>query len=67
MEFKDHSKTIRPLDIPTNPHDFYKDEGWISWVNWLGTGAIGYKNHEWLPFKDARKFARSLKLNSGKE
>ena len=27
----------RPADIPSNPNSVYKDTGWQSWEDWLGT------------------------------
>ena len=27
----------RPNDIPTSPNHAYKEKGWISWGDWLGT------------------------------
>jgi hypothetical protein len=36
------SKTL-PANIPVDPSQVYKDKGWISWGDWLGTGNIrGY-------------------------
>ena len=26
-----------PDNIPVLPHDVYKDSGWLSWGDWLGT------------------------------
>ncbi len=49
----------RPHNIPSRPHDSYGD-AWISWPDFLG-----YEpklNRRWLPFLEARSFARSLKL-----
>ena len=28
----------KPDDIPTHPRDAYLNDGWIDWINWLGTG-----------------------------
>jgi hypothetical protein len=33
-------KPKRPPDIPTNPSIAYKNQGWISWGDWFGTGVI---------------------------
>jgi hypothetical protein len=30
----------RPKDIPSNPHQIYKDSGWTGYGDWLGTGTI---------------------------
>jgi len=59
----------RPVDIPTSPRRVYKKE-WKGWGDFLGTGRIANQNYwkeKYVSFKDARKFARSLKLKSGRE
>jgi chorismate-pyruvate lyase len=48
-------------DIPTAARSIYADAGWVSWGDWLGT------EREWRSFKDARAFARSLKLKNTTE
>jgi superfamily II DNA or RNA helicase len=52
-----------PPDIPAGPDSVYPEE-WKNWADWLGhSRRIG----GWRSFKDARKYARSLKLRSHKE
>ena len=51
-----------PFEIPVNPADAYEE--WKSWSDFLGTGKH-VKGESYRSFKDARKFARSLKLESG--
>ena len=46
----------RPVNIPSNPSVIYKDCGWQGVKDWLGTKI--------LPFKQARKIARSLGLKN---
>ena len=36
-------KGTRPPDIPSNPERVYKDKGWISWPDWLGTSKASDK------------------------
>lgn len=60
-------KNDRPKDIPSNPNTEYKDAGWISWGDYLGTGNIAPQNRIFLPFKKARAYARSLKINGQAE
>jgi len=55
----------RPDDIPSSPQSVYKDNGWISWSDWLGTKNI--RENGWLSFEEARKFARSLGFKYSKE
>jgi len=55
----------KPNDIPVKPSDTYKNKGWKGWPDWLGTKRLSTKNIR--PFVQARKFARSLELNSEAE
>jgi superfamily II DNA or RNA helicase len=56
-----------PDDIPANPRQTYKNKGWKSWGDWLGTGRVADQYKTYRIFKYARAFARSLSLKSGKE
>ena len=56
-----------PTDIPLNANRTYKKSGWISLGDWLGTGNIAASKMVFRSFKEARKFARSLKLRSASE
>jgi hypothetical protein len=44
--------------MPERPHLEYKDKGWVSWEDWLGTAI---KFHD---FQTTRKFIHSLKLSN---
>ena len=57
-------KGALPQDIPTNPNRTYFNTGWIGIGDWLGTGTIAPRLREFLPFEQARAFARSLNLKS---
>ncbi|NUN63609.1 hypothetical protein HCU40_02345 [Pseudanabaena biceps] len=57
----------RPEDIPVDPFGVYKDQGWISWGDWLNTGSVASFNRVYLPFEEARTFARNLQLKNIKE
>ena len=54
----------KPIEIPTNPQNTYKDE-WIGVGDWLGTGKVA--QGDWMPFKEARAYIRKLKLKNKKE
>ena len=56
----------RPPDIPSHPELVYKDEGWLSWGDFLGFNE-GNVPAEWRPFEEARDYARSLGLKSQKK
>jgi hypothetical protein len=58
-EWREFAKSGRKSnDIPSTPHYVYADKGWVSWSDWLGTA------FEWRSFKEARSFARGLKLKT---
>jgi len=54
----------KPKDIPSNPDSVYKDEGWSSWGDFLGTKNIGPRLKNFKSFKEARQFVRSLGLRN---
>ncbi|MDA9982621.1 DEAD/DEAH box helicase family protein, partial [Gammaproteobacteria bacterium] len=67
-EWNEYAKSGQiPIDIPRNPSTAYQKLGWISWGDWLGTGYIADQHKIYMPFPEARRYVRSLKLQSGKE
>lgn len=54
----------KPEDIPNVPRIVYKEKGWVSWGEWLGTGRISNQKREFRAFVDAKKFIHSLKLKN---
>ena len=63
VEWNDYCKSAnKPDDIPTNPNTTYKNKGWISFGDWLGTGRVATKDIQFRDFESAREFVRSLKL-----
>jgi superfamily II DNA or RNA helicase len=65
--FKYARSKVLPLDIPIAPNQVYKDNGWKSWGDWIGTARIATQNIKFRPFENARAFARTLKLKNQKE
>ncbi len=60
-------KPRKPSDVPSTPSQVYKDSGWVSWGDWLGTGTIALYNRTYRPFTEARAWARGLGLRDVKE
>tara|TARA_B110000908_G_scaffold170447_1_gene230065 strand:- start:1342 stop:4659 length:3318 start_codon:yes stop_codon:yes gene_type:complete len=56
-----------PHYIPRTPQSSYKNKGWISWGDFLGTGKVSDNLKMYRSFKDARQFVRRLNLKSQKE
>ena len=57
----------RPPDIPGIPARVYKNNGWVSIGDWLGTGRIASQNMIYMPFDEALKFARSSEIKTAME
>ncbi len=57
----------KPDNIPTSPERTYLNQGWIGVGDWLGTGNIANQHKTYRSFDEAKRFATSLKLRSGKE
>jgi len=58
-----------PPNVPSDPLKVYKDGGWQGWGHWLGTGnqSTRAKREQFLPFDEALRVARQLRLVSQKE
>ena len=54
----------KPVNIPKTPNQVYKNKGWMSWGEWLGTGVIADKNKVFREFEEAKIFVQGLKLKS---
>jgi len=57
----------KPDDIPTTPDLVYKNKGWKSMGDWLGTGRIADQWKQYRNFNEAKKFIHSLGLKNQKE
>ena len=56
-----------PEDIPVAVARTYEDEGWQGFSDFLGTTNKHRDEYSWRPFEKAKKFARSLNLQSEME
>jgi ribosomal protein L30/L7E len=64
-EWRDYCKSgKKPPDIPNHAARTYAEAGWTDWGDWLGTGTVAPGSIPYRSFKDARAFARGLKLKS---
>ena len=54
----------KPNDIHPTPSRKYKNKGWTTWGEFLGTDNIYSQNKEFRSFNEAREFAQSLGLKS---
>ena len=57
----------RAHGVPSDPPKIHKDGGWQGWGHWLGTGNQNDQKQSLLPFDEALRVARSLRLASHKE
>ena len=54
----------RPDDIPAGPDQAYRNDGWLNWGEWLGTGTEATQLRRYRAFNSAREFVRQLGLRS---
>ena len=57
----------KPIDIPSNPSNTYRHNGWEGYGDWLGTGAIAARLRVYRSFSKARGFVKKLKLKGSSE
>ncbi len=57
----------KPNDIPFTVQRTYKNDGWLGFGHFLGTGRIAPHNYNYRDFKKARAFVRKLNLKNRKE
>ena len=57
----------KPDEIPSSPHQYYKNKGWISNGDWLGTSTVSHNKKVFLDYLEARKFVRKLNFNKQKD
>ncbi len=66
-EWLDYSKTKRASNIPASPDKTYKNNGWISWGEFLGNGNTSDNLREYLTYEDAKKYTHLLNIKSNRE
>ncbi len=54
----------RPDNIPSAPERVYKNKGWITLGDWLGTGNVAAQKKKFRSFSEAKKFVQSLGLKN---
>jgi len=54
-----------PLDIPADPQQVYKNKGWTTWGDFLGTGNIRMTDKKFLPWSEAKKEYKLLAKKYG--
>jgi hypothetical protein len=64
---KKRKSKILDSKFTSSPQRTYKNKGWISWGDYLGTNAFQSGQIFYLKFTEARNFARAQGLSSNKE
>lgn len=66
-EWRKYSKLdSKQENIPSSPEKVYKNKGWISWGDWLGTGTISVKeiSKKYWSYEKSKKFMHTLHLKN---
>jgi len=58
-------KGMLPSNIPADPNQTYRSNGWLGLGDWLGTGTVAPRLRQYQPFEQARYFVRGLGLRNG--
>jgi hypothetical protein len=57
----------KPKNIPSEPNLIYKENGFVSFQDWLGSDYTSNFNKEFLPFNESRNYIRTLNIKSETE
>ena len=58
----------KPSNIPSNPDVFYKNNGWISWYEWLShDNSWRSKKQEFLSYNDSKIFIKFMGLKTHRD
>lgn len=67
-EWREFCKNKRNDEIPSCPDLYYKDNGWISWSDWLGYNKIKLrKKPEYLSYNDAKEYIKKYNIKTSRE
>jgi hypothetical protein len=67
-EWREYCKSgKKPEDIPAHPYRTYADDGWINMADWLGAEIVATYQRQYMPFRKARAFVRSIGIKSQRE
>lgn len=62
-----HRRSPRPIDIPSNPHRTYRDRGWVSWGEFLGTGSVAVYDREFRAYAEARAYIQNVGIADSRQ
>ena len=57
----------RPSFIPSDPNQIYANKGWISWLEFLGTGNVATKLKSFVSYEEARDIVMDYNIKSRRE
>jgi hypothetical protein len=67
-QWKDYVKSgKKPNNIPSNLNRIYKNKGWVSMGEFLGTGNVHVRFRKFLPYEEAKEFVSKLNIKNLKE
>lgn len=65
QDWREYCKSgLKPSNIPSNPMNVYKTQGWLSMGDWLGTNNKRNSDKSYRDFFEAREFVRNLKFKN---
>ena len=69
IEWQAWFKNNHPSNCPCNPEIIYKNNGWISWADFLGTNNLNCKTKKeiFLSYDDCKKWFKENDIKNGEE
>jgi hypothetical protein len=59
---------LKPKNIPSNPDTYYKNNGWVSWSDWLGYDSVKMRTlPEFLTYEEAKNVVNQFGLKTHKD
>jgi len=57
----------KPDNIPNDPYTYYKNKGWVSWGDFLGSGIVATYKKKFITYNEAKSFVKKMNLKSKTE
>jgi len=68
VEYRKRAKSGKlPSGLPLDPAKSYKNKGWTTWGDFLGTKRIANQNRIFLTYDEAKKIARKMSISSQRQ
>lgn len=69
---REWEKSIKPINIPYEPHNYYRNKGWVNWQEFLGYEkanhmSINIRNNNFYTYEEAKEAVKNLGIKSASQ